>query len=174
MQGKNRNSSEAQQYYKLWGKLVEEKHKWLWSFPNCPGTFEVQAKGAMNRDMVLEAGSLLSMRLKWCTFQPYKVQLPTRKLPLWQVHTVRMKAILFYSTNMTWCFIYHIKVIPVANFPWLSPSSSKSCTLPCYKVTAAVMTNPLHSTLTSTRKPIYCWWAGCQDSSSPQGITRVT
>lgn len=122
----------------------------------------------------IEAGSLLSTRLKWCTFQLCKVQLPTRKLLLWQVYTVRMKAILFYSTNMMWCFIYHIKVVPAANFPRLCPASSKSCTLPCYKVTAAVMTSPLHSTLTSTRKPMYCWWAGCQDSSSPQGITRAT
>lgn len=84
------------------------------------------------------------MRWKWCTFQPYKVQSPTRKLLLWQVYTVRMKAILFYSTNMTWCFIYHIKVIPVANFPWLCPSSSKSCTLPSTRLPQ--QRRPTHST----------------------------
>lgn len=57
------------------------------------------------------------MRLKWCTFQSCKVQLPTRKLLLWQVCTVRMKAILFYSTNMMQCFIYHIKSDSSGQFP---------------------------------------------------------
>lgn len=39
------------------------------------------------------------------------------KLLLWQVYTVRMKAILFCSTNMMWWFVYHIKSDSSGQFP---------------------------------------------------------
>lgn len=84
--------------------------KWPWHFRS------VSYRSYEQRHCI-EAGSLLSMRLKWCTFQPCKVQLPTRKLLLWQMSTVRMNAILFYSTNMMWCFIYHIKRDSSGKFP---------------------------------------------------------
>lgn len=82
-----------------------------------------------------------------------------------------MKAILFYSTNMTWCFIYHIKSDSSGQFPLTLLNQLQKLYFALLQGYCSSDDQPIPLN-THTRKPIYCWWAGCQDSSSPQGITE--